>query len=419
MMKKRQTGKLFLFLFITTILLFKIPNFYLIPFGENPFLTSQSLARILTLCTFVYIWATHIKNGTAFINKKPDIFMALLILIFFIFQSLSIVSAINMLSFFNRYKDVFIGICSFFLFYHYSKNFTTIISVLVFSAGINIILGTILFVFTDYFVTFARFFFYQNYVKLLEANLARGRIYLPTFDEIIIPFLFLPGIGTILGHKTSKIYIFIGITFFSLASNIRSNVFMLFAGIIGSLVAFKKIAINKLLFSLVGIMIIGYLVNIIMVNAVGISFVDRVLFRSQFQDIDTIVARAGQIEESLSMSFENLFGVGLGNYYDNLNIEKSSLSLSEERRNEVRSANEYAHNIFALIAAESGLLSLAVFLIILIAFVRHDIYLVKEGNYKKLASALAFWVIFSWGLFNPPVSGSYQFLFWGLRGLAQ
>lgn len=416
MIGKQKIASLMLSLFLIALFFFKLPNLYLIPYSGNPLLTTQSFARIFVVIIFIYKLLEYLINKKNIVSKKNKTVIFLILLLFF-FQSISIIEAVNMQSFLNRYKDVILGICSFFVFFFYKEKYKLIIATIALSTLLNAAIETLLLFYTDTALYILSPFIYQNYLKLLVANLNRGRLYVPTYDEIIIPFLFLPTITRILKVKFAHIVIFLSVIFFALASNVRSNVLTTGVSLLGSLVVYRNLGYKKLALTIFGLLIIGYVVNSLLLNLVGFSFYDRLTFRNQYEDVNTVYQRVTQIGSAFEMSSSSLFGVGLGNYYDNLEIPKSVLVYSESRRTEVRDAREYVHNIFGTIAVESGFISLAIFALILVFLIRSDIGELKKGDLHKKAFIIAFWALFSWGLFNPPVSGTYQFLFWGIRGL--
>lgn len=417
MIKKYSFQKIFLLLFLVSIFFFKIPSFYFLPQIQNSFLTTQSFARAIILLLFIIKTGEFILNRQVIFKNLESKRIVLLCTLLFFLQSLSVVEAINMVSFLNRYKDLIIGLCSLFVFFYFRSKSSKIVTVFLYSVLLNSAFQFLMLFDTSLFLSLFSPFLYKNYFSLLLANLDRGRIYVPTFDEIVIPFLFIPSFYKDLNQKALQIVALISITFYALASNIRSSVLVLGIGFVLSLFTFRRNAFSKIMLVIGGIFIIGYLTNILLVNFVGFSFYDRLTFQSQAEDVDTVSQRGEQISQAFSMANSRLLGVGLGNYYDNVNVSKIDVALSESRRVEIRSAREYIHNIFATIAAESGYISLAVFFVILMLFVKQDVSYMKGKNAQKKAFVIAFWALFSWGLVNPPVSGSYQVLFWGIRGL--
>lgn len=403
-------------MFLVTLFFFKLPNLYILPFLPNSFLTTQAIARILIVLVFAYTCIFRLKSNEKNVLTNNHRLTTFLIILFFAIQSLSIIEAINVASFLNRYKDVTVGICSLFVFSFYKDRWVKILLFLVLSTVVNLAIEVFILINPEAFLRLLSPFVYQNYLKLLIANLDRGRLYVPSYDELSIPFLFIPA-RKIIASKVQSYFLVFLISFIALSSNVRSNVLMLASGIIGSLVIFKRTTFKQLLVFLVGILVLGLFVNVLIKNLVGFSFYDRLTFQNELEDIDTITQRVDQINLSLGMVNSSLFGVGLGNYYDNLQISKSVLSYSESRRVEIRDAREYIHNIFATTAVESGYIGLFIFIAILFLFLKNDIKILKGNQQHKKAFLISFWVILLWGLFNPPVSGAYQFLFWGLRGL--
>jgi len=128
--------------------------------------------------------------------------------------------------------------------------------------------------------------------------------------------------------------------------------------------------------------------------------------------------KKNKIFKSFEVGRVSFLGAGLGNYYDNLsNQEKFGNSLLSRFDVLNQRAQEYVHNIFGLIISESGYISFFVFLLILLFFIKDDFkILLGKNNYQK-AIIISFWSLFSYALFNPAIPGSYQFLFWGLRGI--
>lgn len=406
-----------LFLFLLSIFFFKIPNFYFLPQIPNSFLTTQSLARAIIFFLFIIKTAEFIINQKIIFKNAESRRIVYFCGLLFFLQSISIVEAINMVSFLNRYKDLIIGLCSLFVFFYFRAKSTRIVTIFLYSVLFNSALQYLMLFDTTLFLSIFSPFLYKNYFSLLLANLDRGRIYVPTFDEITTPFLFIPAFYKNLNQKALQIVALVSIIFYALASNIRSSVLVLGVGFLGSLVTFRRNAFSIIVLVMGGTIIIGYLTNMLLVNFVGFSFYDRLTFQSQAEDVDTVSQRGEQISQAFSMANSSLLGVGLGNYYDNVNVTKIDVTLSESRRVEIRNAREYIHNIFATIAAESGYLSLGIFCVILILFVKQDLANMKGKNSQKKAFIIAFWALFSWGLVNPPVSGTYQVLFWGIRGL--
>lgn len=192
---------------------------------------------------------------------------------------------------------------------------------------------------------------------------------------------------------------------------------MVFISFFLSLFFIKKIKFEKIFAVFFAFLIIGFLASQFSFYFFKESFIDRIFFPEESTDIKPIDFRKNQFFKSLDIGKISLLGAGLGNYYDNLNTnEKIGKSLLSWFNLLNQGSKEYVHNIFGLIISESGYLSFFVFLLILLFFIKNDFKILFNNDYKK-AIIISFWSLFSYGLFNPIIPGSYQFLFWGLRGL--
>lgn len=417
MKNNKLLEKMLLAVFLASLFVFKIPNFYIFPFTENAFLTSQSLARICIVLLFCYKTLQFFLQGKEILKTRNARIIMFLIIALFTIQTLSVTQAVNYTSFLNRYKDVVLGICSFFVFYYYRRSIKSIIFVLAFSVLFNAFIQVILLLSPTLFLNIFSPFLYRNYLNLLIANLDRGRFYIAAFDEILLPFLLIPVLWTTFRLRFLQIALFTSTIFFALASNIRSNVLMVALSCISSLFLFRFKLTKRLIFACVGILVLAVFANRLITQLVGFSFYDRLTFQSQSEDVDTISQRRNQIGEAFMLANSSILGIGLGNYYDRVQIQKIEVSYLESRRNEIRAAKEYIHNIFASIAAESGYVGLLTFCLLLLVFLKNDYVAIKSKKSFKIACVVAFWTLLAWGLFNPAVSGTYQFLFWGFRGL--
>ena len=223
-----KTKNLLFYLFLISIFLFKIPNFYIFIFFKNPFFTSQALARLLIVINFLFNTYLYLmkknKNFLLFKNKKLINF----ILIFFIIQSFSIFSAINLGSFLSRYKDIVISLLFFVSASFYKNKFKKIVLVLLLGTLLNIIFQFIIVARADFFIEVVSGFIYQKHLDYVLANLDRNRIYIDTFDEIMVPFLFSSFIVKRPFVNILAKACLILITVFSLLSNFRTRILMVF-----------------------------------------------------------------------------------------------------------------------------------------------------------------------------------------------
>lgn len=402
-----------LYLFLIAIVLFRIPSFYFLPGGSALF-TTQVLARILIAFVFLLKTTENLHtNGKIFSDRKTRTII-LLVMALFLVQSLSIVSAINYEAFLFRYlKDALPGLLTFFTFYFFRSEYRKIIFAIVLPIIFNSLYQFITILDRNLFMDIAKNLIYDRHLSFILYNLGRGRIYIDTYDEAAIPLLLTVNIVS----SSFPSYLLLGITaFFSFISNWRIRIIMLFFSLVSTFIALKKVKTQLFLILLFIIFSIGYLVNLVSIRTLGFSFLDRLTLQEKVEDVISLSYRTEQIKSAFEMGLTSPFGVGLGNYYDNLTTKaKTPAGLYDRNVQEGTEGN--LHNIFAAFIAESGYISLVLFLIILVMFVKSDIKTLKRKNKYKRAFVISFWTIFIFTLLNPNVGGAYQVFFWGTRGL--
>ncbi len=419
MLEKKQIIKLdglFLNCFLIALFLFAVPNFYLLPYLKSPFLTTQGIARIIICIIFLYkiIVGYYCKDNIIKYGNRSLIF---LVVLFFFIQSASIFSAINITSFLSSYKDIALSIAVFFITLSYKKYINNIFYVLLGASLLNILFQFLVFFDKTLFLDTLGNITYQRYLNLLIADLGRGRIYVTTYDEIVIPYLFLLIFKSNL-KKQFMYYIWIlSIVFFSIASNFRTRFLMSIFPLMGVFLIFKDKLRIRVVFILLAVLILGYSADKLLLSTIGYSLYDRFIINNETSnETNSITSRIDQFQVALDMG-ENLLGVGLGNYYDNVNSAKKTAFTLQTNQTLTQEFNQGVHNNFAMVLSESGYISFFIYTIIIILFLKNDILLLIKGEKHQKALVLSFWTLFLYGLFNPPIPVSYQVLFWGLRGL--
>lgn len=404
-----------LYLFLICLFIIKIPPFYILPLVKNALLTTHTLARLIIFIIFL----KEVFFNTKFLLTKEKV-LVLFFLIYFGFTSLSIISATNFSSFLLRYKDIVFPGFFLFLTLRLKNQNNNIVKIFFYSAIVNFAYQMLIFLNPQAFVSFANIFVYSSHLDLVLINLQRARIFIETYDEIIIPFVFLYLMGT--DKIRERIYLYLILVFISLPSflsNFRSRILMLFFSFIASFFFLTKKSFRQKFLILILIISIGYLSYRVLNYNFKFSFIDRFALTDKREDVNTIRYRWNNIIMSEEMAQSKpLFGVGLGNYYDNLPPEKKNfLSLSNWQNKEAQIASTNPHNIFAQILSELGFLSLLFYLIMISYFAISDIkILLKQDNFAK-AVIISFWSLFIYSLFNPTTTLTYNSLFWILRAL--
>ena len=417
--QKKETEIFFLWLFLIALFFFKTPSFYIFPLIKSSFLMSQALGRIFLLASFGFIILKTYISENRIVPKGSTTTISLLLLSLFAVQSLSIIPAINLSAFIGRYKDIVIAFISFFIFYYFRKHTVTIISSMIVATGINMLYQSLLFFFPDTFISIMRNIIYEKHFNLVESNIYRGRIYADIYDEILIPFLFLPLIPFLKKSPILRFLLIAGITFFAFASNFRTRILMLVFSIIASVITLKKMTTTFITASIAGILILMFITNVFLLSRLGYSFYDRFFIPDEYMDRATTESRFTQIKTGFQMGTYSIFGVGLGNYYDHLSAKERPFSDNPADPQEYRNyaASLHIHNNIAYTIAESGYLAGFIFIVLLGIFAFTDIRILLKSTNEKKGIVIAFWCLFIYGFLNPTVPASYQILFWGFRGL--
>lgn len=75
--------------FLSSIVLFSIPNLYLFPYISNSLLTTQSFARTFIVISFIYVVLVSLKKDIFVFRNETKLLVWLIIALFFL-QSFSI-----------------------------------------------------------------------------------------------------------------------------------------------------------------------------------------------------------------------------------------------------------------------------------------------------------------------------------------
>lgn len=408
----------FRLLFFLSIFFFRLPNF-IVPYSNSILFSTQSIGRILLIIVFIYIIVLNFLNKNIIIKSNNKIL--LLILVLFFLQSYSVTKAMNIYSFISRYKDIIIGYIAFVNFYWFRKSIPSIIYIILITTLFNIIYQLIMLIDPSFFIDAFSIFIPEKHLDLVIFNINRSRLFIETHDEIFIPLLIYLCYNEAIKTRTISFIMYILTALLSFMSLWRIRILLSGIGTLFTLFFQKsntRFIKNKLTFIVV-LLIIGYLTHIISINYKGISYIDRIFISQNKEETRSLDTRMKQIYEGLNFGFVEFFGVGLGNYYDNLSsFEHYTLSANIAQEKERKTVVEYVHNIFGLYAAETGMFGLLSFTILIAIFLAQDIRQLRKNRFDiKNNFIFAFWLLFIYGFFNPPITGTYQVFFWGLRGL--
>src|SRR3989344_4921849 len=199
-------------IFITTLFLFKLPNFYFIPILKTSFLTTHVLARVLLFLLFIF----NIKQIVQLFSKNKIFFIILLL---FLIQSFSISQGFNTISFLSRYKEIIVGFMAFYTALLFRKKYRLVMDILLITTIFSAFIQLIFIIFPDILTQLFNQLLYEKLQDLVVINLSRGRTYFETFDEIIIPvILYLLIRGKVRSKKFVLLPLFIIVAILAIVS---------------------------------------------------------------------------------------------------------------------------------------------------------------------------------------------------------
>jgi len=394
-----------------------MPPFYVIPFIKSALLTSHSLSRVIVVVLFVAMLRR--RDYQKF--SKTQISLFYLFLGYFFFHSLSVINAVNYDAFLLRYKDVVFPGLFLLASFSFLKSKLDFIKVMIWSLLVNFAYQAVAYTWPSLYSLMGNSLLYEGHREFVSLNLARGRIFIETYDEIVLPFLFVSGFYTLVKNKLFRVIFPVLIIFPTLLSNFRSRLLMLVVGVGLALITWFKSWKVVIGIGLGGIVMM-FSSDAISLRLWGFSILDRVLLKSNYDDIQSLTSRWEGISQSFELGLRHpVAGIGLGNYFDFLPtyVRDSVFSISNYYGG-VWISSLNPHNIFAQIVAETGLLGLIYYLGMLGIFLRSDWMIYRERKIKedfKIACIIAFWTLFSYSLFNPTTTLTYNTLFWILRGV--
>ncbi|OGH16144.1 MAG: hypothetical protein A3C30_02875 [Candidatus Levybacteria bacterium RIFCSPHIGHO2_02_FULL_40_18] len=407
--------------FIIAVFLLRIPPLYFTGI-KNIFLTTHSIVVLTIPLIFLYLFSQRLyyKKRLPYLNT-PE---ALFVVIFFATQSLSIFGASNVEIFLQRYVKIIFGIIVFIA----VKELVAIDKKIIYKVPIAIIAGglitfglqLILFFAPDVYFQLGETLIYKNVYSITITNFSVGKIFDDSFLQTVTPFIIY-----YLASSKNKLIIpvlvsaMVGMGMVDFASNFRYRVIAYVVSLASSLGLIFRFKRNLII--VIGIVFLIFLVlpNVdkYLRQNVGFSFVDRILLESETRDIASIEWRLSAFEQSIQMASTNIFGVGLGNFFDKsqfVNIPKTNFP---NYTITIEALKAGPHNIFFQILAETGLPGLTSLVILLAYFVRKDLHIIKDKmSGIKTAYVLGFWTLILIGQFFPTNNFTFFTLFFLFRG---
>lgn len=352
------------------------------------------------------------------VKIKTPRFFNVLIFLFFLTQSLSVIGAYNVQAFLSVYKDFIFGLLFLYLsiiLINTKHKFSFFIKVMILSIFLNIALELMIFFRDDLVVYILQPFIYHRYWEVLEVNALRNRFFVDFYDAALIPIFFY-----FAKDVKSYIYYFVGtlgslaVFFLSLVSNFRSQLFMAgLSGFASILILFPK---KKITLILVGVLFAFFLLGQdTLPDYLGRTSLDRLLSPLQI-DITTAMSRVNFWGESVNVAIASpFFGIGLGNFYDYYPNKQVFGDFYQSRLNSITLTNP--HNLYFAALAESGFTGLIAILALTVYLVVSDFKKFFKGDHKVKLLIASFWSLFSYSMIMPATTLQYLVLFWSLRAL--
>lgn len=402
-----------LILFYFSFFLIRLPPLIL-PFN----LTSHILFRFINL--LILLRLVFFENKAIRLNK-----ITLPIILFFIFQSLSVINVLNINTFIYFFErliavSIFVFVC--YLLLNKKRLANKIIQIINFTVLINVCMELLMFFFPS-LVNWLYRFIHQSVLDIFVFNINRGRLYFESYGEVFLPiilYLFIKEKNLL--NKIIYWIVTLGVIMLAFWSNYRDRFVVVCFSLFTTLMIFRKDILKIrtrqniiFLFATMLIFIGGFFY---IYQTRGYSVIDRLLLQDKEEDIGSLVSRGILINEAVSIGRQfPLTGAGLGNYYDHLPsfMKNQRYRMIGQNRNFLDATLLYPHNLFAQIFVETGLLGLVSFLLILGIFIRQDFRILKKDNSISKALAISFWALILYSMFNPRTYLTFYTNFFILR----
>lgn len=399
------------------IFITRVPSIYIPPFIST-YLTSHLIARTCFLLIFFIGFVSFSKTKTP---RVKAVFV--LILIWLLFQSTSIIHAENIPSFIARYKDVVFGIIVFFgVYFMVSKqNAKIVVFSLVASATISLMFEITTYLAPHITFEYLRVLLHENYWLFFEYQFNRQRYFGDSFNEVVLPFvLFIFSTNKNIIVKFGMIFLVVLISFMVLVSNWRTKLLLYLFVLLISPFIYRRIVKGYffLIVPLCGLVII--LGNTISLSIEGSNVLDRVIFDSEIEN-QTVLSRFDYWKEAIDIgNIYPIFGVGLGNYFEYLSPSSQAAGMSKASPNaRLFIAKDDPHNLFANTYATTGLLGLVSLCTMLLYFAYTDAQFFVRNNVLLSSTIMSFWVLVLFSMLNPANNLGFFSFYWALRGFIE
>lgn len=360
---------------------------------------------------------SHFAKAKTIQPSKTNI----LILLYFVGQSLSIIHASNIQAFFTMYKDLIFGIVIYFLGINLldTKSKVNIaIQLLVVTVGINLLYQLFLYFQPDLFGSIIKPFLYEKYLTVLEVNEAREKYFIEILDLTLMPILIYLLCSKNVLQKAIILILLLISTILAFLSNFRTHLLL----VMGSFLLTIPLVIKSQIFRILSIIfafIFVFAIYSTLYNRISYTTLDRFLLINT-EEVSTLTSRLTMWKEAYKMGLSSpITGIGLGNFYDMYPYKSPIRASIFDYKNELEKITTTdPHNIIFATFAQTGTFGTLTFLTMIAFFLYKDYKRFRnpEDNRPKF-TILSFWLIFAHSLLNPGNTFIYYSLFWFLRAL--
>lgn len=397
------------FFLCAAIIFFRLPPLQPVP-GAFPLLQTHNLVRVIILA---------LAAASLLVDRrdKPvgkELLLSGLVLLYFLSQSLSVISVSNLQAFLSVYKDIFISVLIFFVTARTvsrQEHLRLVALALVAAAAVNLAFQLLTYFFPSFVTAVLSPFFYDKYWQYFSFQTDRNRFFGDSFDETLIPLLFsYLAVSKKMPGRITAILLIAAIVFITYISSWRTKAIILVVMMVWAYFTLNKIRYKPVL--IVAIFASALLANAISLSTTGFNVYDRFLFDDTVQT-QTIAGRFDYWKEATEVGMENpLLGVGLGNYFDHLPQQSKNQKMRSILDRTI--VIDDPHDIFFSTFAASGLFGLLSLMAMLAYFVYYD---AKHFHTPRKNFIIMSWGLFIFALLNPFQYAGFLYYFWFLRGV--
>jgi len=363
---------------------------------------------------FIYLYV--IKKTRVLIDTP----ILILISIYFVSNSLSIINSINVVEYLRVYKNILISIIFFFItayFFSQENKSKIILTVFILTVVFNVFIQLSQYFILKYESMSLLTLFHSTYVDFIRTQANRERYFIEFYDYALIPLLIYFAFKIRI-----KIFSFMLLTsvlilfFLSIVSGYRIIFIATMISIISTAIILSGINLKKLFLILIiilSIFIVGKQVGLYVSEHNSIARLSTL----NEESLESISGRFYLWRNAIEMGQSyKYFGIGLGNFFDHLSNKNMVINSYFDPKNQLmRYTYIHPHNIFFAAYAEIGFVGLISIVSLIGYFFYMDVKKFFKKNTIMKVFIASFWILFLYSLTGPRQVIQYLIVFWFLR----